>query len=107
MKQYRPIAVYDTAEDITNLFPCDPIKPDMADIIYNNYYKKGYGEPREIDTMDEPEAWWNEGEVVEDMEHGNFFLTTDKRHGVRFTRGVMVSGVPMGYFIDIYEMFEG
>ena len=103
MNQYRPIAVYHTAEDIVGLFPCDRPKPDMGDIIYNKY-KEGYGEPREIDTRNEPEAWYNEKEIMED--NANFILTSDKKHGARFTRGAMVNGVPMGYYIDIYELVE-
>ena len=99
---YRPIATYSTAEDIVSLFPCDAIKPDMADIIYK-HYKEGFGEPREILDPDE-ESYWDEKEIMED--NANFILTTDKKHGVRFTRGAMVKGVPMGYYIDIYEAFD-
>ena len=102
MKQYRPIATYSTAEDIVSLFPCDCPKQDMGDIIYN-HYKNGYGEPREINEPDE-ESIWTEDEVAEDVANGNFVLTTDEKHGVRFTRGAMVKGVPMGYYIDIYEL---
>ena len=102
MKQYRPIAVYHTAEDIISLFPSDRPKQDMGDIVFN-HFKEGYGEPREISDPDE-EAYWDEKEIMED--NANFILTKDKKHGVRFTRGAMVNGVPMGYYIDIYELVE-
>jgi len=102
MKQYRPIAVYHTAEDIISLFPSDRPKQDMGDIVFN-HFKEGYGEPREISDPDE-EAYWDEKEIMED--NANFILTGDKKHGVRFTRGAMVNGVPMGYYIDIYELVE-
>ena len=101
MNQYRPFAVYHTAEDIMCLFPCDRPKPDMGDIIYNKY-KEGYGHPREFNCADEPEAWYDE-DMVDNV---NFILTSDKKHGVRFTRGKMVHGVPMGYYIDLYELIE-
>lgn len=104
MKQYKPIACYDSAEDILALFPCDRPKPDMGDIIYNRY-KEGFGEPRKIDTGDDPFSFWTEEEIEEDKR--NFILTADKLHGVRFTRGrMMASGVPMGYYIDIYELIQ-
>ena len=102
MKQYKPIATYNMADDIVALFPCDKPKPDMADIIYNRY-KEGYGGPHIISEPDE-ESIWTEDEVAEDVANGNFVLTVDKKHGVRFTRGAMVKGVPMGYYIDIYEL---
>ena len=102
MRKYKPIAVYHTAEDIISFFPCDRPKPDMGDIIYKRY-KEGYGEPREISDPDE-ESYWDEKEIMED--NANFILTTDKKHGVRFTRGVMVNHVPMGYYIDIYELVD-
>lgn len=102
MKQYRPIAVYHTAEDIISLFPSDKPKQDMGDIVFN-HFKEGYGEPREILDPDE-ESYWDEEEIMED--NANFILTTDKKHGVRFTRGAMVKGVPMGYYIDIYELVD-
>lgn len=105
MRKYRPIATYDTAEDIVSLFPCDAIKPDMADIIYN-HYKEGFGEPREIDSRNDEESWWTEDEIREDEAKGFFFFTKDGNHGVSFTRGFMASGVPMGYYIDIYEAFD-
>jgi len=104
MKQYKPIATYLTAEDIMCLFPCDKPKPDMADIIYNRY-KEGFGEPHIINEPDE-ESIWTEDEVAEDIANGNFVLSGDKRHGVRFTRGAMAKGVPMGYYIDIYELVD-
>ena len=99
MRQYRPIATYDSPEDIMNLFPCDAPKPDMADNIYQQY-KMGIGEPREIDEPD-AEAYWEEDEVEA---NDDFLLTEDKKHGVRFTRGVMCHGLPYGYYIDIYEL---
>ena len=102
MKQYRPIATYSTAQDIVDLFPADRPKPDMGDIIYN-YFKSGEGSPILIKD-DDKEAYWDEKDIMED--NANFILTTDKRHGVRFTRGAMFSGVPMGYYIDIYELVE-
>ena len=104
MKQYKPIATYNMADDIVALFPCDKPKPDMADIIYNRY-KEGYGGPHIISEPDE-ESIWTEDEVAEDVANGNFVLTVDKKHGVRFTRGAMVKGVPMGYYIDIYELVD-
>ena len=104
MKQYKPIAVYDNAEDIMCLFPSDRPKRDMGDIIYNRY-KDGYGNPREINEPDE-ESIWTEDEVAEDVANGNFVLTGDKMHGVRFTRGAMIKGVPVGYYIDIYELVD-
>ena len=100
MKQYRPIATYSTAQDIIDLFPADAIKPDMADIVYN-YFKSGQGNPHYFIDDDE-ESYFDENDIAEDK--GNFFLTEDKAHGVRFTRGAMMSGVPTGYFIDIYEL---
>lgn len=100
MKKYKPIAVYSSAEDIIDLFPCDAIKPDMGDIIYKQYMA-GHGTPRRIDCANEPESWWTEKEVNADK---NFVLTSDKLHGVRFTRGVKQHGLPMGYFIDIYGL---
>ena len=102
MKQYRPIATYSLAEDIISLFPSDRPKPDTGDIIYN-HFKEGYGEPKLFDEPD-PEAIWDEKEIMED--NANFILTGDKKHGVRFTRGTMVKGVPMGYYIDIYELVD-
>lgn len=102
MKQYRPIAVYDNAEDIISLFPRDRFKPDMGDIIYNQF-KDGYGEPKLINEPDK-EAYWDEKEIMED--NANFILTGDKKHGVRFTRGTMVHGVPYGFYIDIYELVD-
>lgn len=102
MNQYKPIATYHLPDDIKELFPCDRPKPDMGDIIYN-HFKEGYGEPRLIVEPD-PEAIWDEKEIMED--NANFILTGDKKHGVRFTRGAMVKGVPMGYYIDIYELVD-
>lgn len=101
MKQYKPIATYSTAEDITNLFPCDAIKSDMADLVFK-HYKEGHGNPHEYVEPDE-ESIWDENEVAEDS---NFLLTKDGKHGVRFTRGVMERGIPYGFFIDIYELIE-
>ncbi len=105
MKQYRPIATYSTMEDIVDMFPCDEIKPDMADIIYKQY-KDGAGNPHEYVEPD-PEANWDEYEVAEDE---NFLLTEDGKHGVRFTRGAMLKSngfsLPYGYYIDIYELVE-
>ena len=99
---YRPIATYDREEDIIAIFPCDKPKPDMGDIIYGKF-QEGYGEPREIMSLDEPESWWDEEDVASDE---NFILTADKKHGVRFTRGEMIHGTPYGYYIDIYEQFN-
>ena len=105
MKQYKPIATYSTMEDIVDMFPCDAIKPDMADIIYSQY-KDGAGEPHKYEEPD-PEANWDEDEVAEDE---NFLLTKDGKHGVRFTRGTMVKSngfaLPYGYYIDIYELIN-
>ena len=102
MKQYRPIATYSTAEDIKNMFPCDTIKPDMADIIFKQY-KEGVGKPHRLIDDDE-EAWLTEDDLKDAVENGLFFFTTDKRNGVYFTRGVMSNGIPYGYYIDIYEL---
>jgi hypothetical protein len=102
MKQYKPIATYSLVEDIISLFPSDRPKPDMGDIIYNQF-KEGYGEPRLFDEPD-PEAIWDEKEIMDD--NANFILTKDRKHGVRFTRGTMYMGVPYGYYIDIYELID-
>lgn len=102
MKLYKPIATYHLADDIIALFPNSTLKGDEASIIYGRF-KEGFGEPHIINEPDE-ESIWTEDEVAEDIANGNFVLTGDKRHGVRFTRGAMVKGVPMGYYIDIYEL---
>ena len=102
MNQYKPIATYHLPDDIKELFPCDRPKPDMGDIIYN-HFKDGFGGPRLINEPDK-EAYWDEMEIMED--NANFILTSDKKHGVRFIRGIMSKGVPYGYYIDIYELVE-
>ena len=102
MKQYRPIATYITPQDIIDLFPADRPKPDMGDIIYD-YFKSGKGSPIPVKD-DDKETYWDEKEIMED--NANFILTADGRHGVRFTRGAMIKGIPMGFFIDIYELVE-
>ena len=102
MNQYKPIATYHLADDIIALFPCDRFKPDMGDIIYNRY-KEGFGEPNPINEVDKS-AWYDEQDIEED--NANFILTADKKHGVRFTRGSMERGVPIGFYIDIYELVE-
>lgn len=99
---YKPIATYNMADDIIALFPNSTLKGDEASIIYGRF-KEGFGEPHIISEPDE-ESIWTEDEVAEDIANGNFVLTGDKTHGVRFTRGAMVKGVPMGYYIDIYEL---
>ena len=102
MRKYKPIASYIMADDIISLFPNSTLKGDEASIIYGKF-KEGFGEPHIISEPDE-ESIWTEDEVAEDIANGNFVLTTDKKHGVRFTRGAMVKGVPMGFYIDIYEL---
>lgn len=102
MRKYKPIATYHMADDIISLFPNSTLKGDEASIIYGRF-KEGFGEPHIISEPDE-ESIWTEDEVAEDIANGNFVLTGDKAHGVRFTRGVMNKGVPIGYYIDIYEL---
>lgn len=104
MRKYKPIATYNMADDIIALFPNSTLKVDEANIIYGKF-KEGFGEPHIIGEPDE-ESIWTEDEVAEDVANGNFVLTGDKKHGVRFTRGAMVKGVPMGYYIDIYELVD-
>ena len=104
MRKYKPIATYNMVDDIISLFPNSTLKGDEASIIYGRF-KEGFGEPHIINEPDE-ESIWTEDEVAEDIANGNFVLTGDKRHGVRFTRGAMVKGVPMGFYIDIYELVD-
>ena len=103
MRHYRPIATYSTAEDISNLFPGERhMRQDRAYQIINMYLH-GYGEPHIISDVDD-EAIWDEKEIADD--NANFFLTDDKRYGVRYTQGVMQGGLPYGYYIDIYEVID-
>ena len=102
MRKYKPIATYYMADDIISLFPNSTLKGDEASIIYDQF-KEGFGEPHIISEPDE-ESIWTEDEVAEDIANGNFVLTGDKTHGVRFTRGVLNKGVSIGYYIDIYEL---
>jgi len=101
MEKYKPIASYTSPEDIIAMFPCDGLKPDMADIIYKQY-TSGEGYPHKYNELDE-EAYWDEDEIAGDR---NFILTEDKKHGIRFTPGIMSKGIPYGYYIDIYEAFD-
>jgi len=103
MRHYRPIATYSTAEDILNLFPEDIFKRgEQAEQIVNAYLM-GYGEPSIHPGYDE-EAVWDEKEIAEDS--ANFFLTDDKKYGVRYTEGIMQGKLPYGYWIDIYEVMD-
>lgn len=98
MITYRPIACYNTAEDILNLFPFDERNALTAEYIIQRF-NEGFGDPHKYDETD-PESYWTEAEVKEDE---NFFIVSDGKYGVRYTKGAIASGIPFGFYIDIYE----
>ena len=110
MKYYRPIASYDKAGDIKELFPFDITRKLEAATNVVNYYLNGHGQPHEIEGDDEeariyPNEMDEYGLVPVIGDYAVAFIIGDKEvlfGGKKETVGYENHG----YFIDIYQLTD-
>ena len=110
MKYYRPIASYDGAGDIKELFPFDITRKLEAATNVVNYYLNGKGNPHEIAGDDEeariyPDEMDEYGLVPVIGNYAVSFIPGDKEvlfGGKKETVGYENHG----YFIDIYQLTD-
>ena len=110
MKYYRPIASYDKAGDIKELFPFDITRKLEAATNAVNYYLNGHGQPHEIEGDDEearvfPDEMGEYGLVPVIGDYAVSFIPGDKEALFGGEKEI-VGYESHGYFIDIYQLTD-